>query len=405
MKNEFIYPDFNNSLVNIPHSILAHYSLPHSKPELKTPLLHQIKDCSKLILFLIDGFGYNLFKKEATKFPFFKKIDNEKLIERITTIFPSTTAAGITTINSGLTPKEHGLLKWNLYFQEVDAILQPLPYKFIPTPYHTNGISLPKDTKMLFNNVTTYELLKKGNVPSFYFIPKILKDAVYTKSMSKGAIIIQYISITDLFLELSKILQETHGKAFFYVYWEIIDAQEHVYGPWTKNVNAEIELFDSMIQQFINNLDNKTRKDTALLITADHGQYPIKPEETIYINQFPEIIKNFKRSINGIPIPPTGKLTIVSEGYIKDNSTNATLQPWDTANGILFYSAKGYTTKANRAKYTGVIYAPTTQINGAFSNTTFNGSLYSKTVSFGSGTSLTAYQAAGFPTTTYNLPL
>lgn len=60
---------------------------------------------------------------------------------------------------------------------------------------------------------------------------------------------------------------------------------------------------------------------------------------------------------------------------------------------------------ANGAIYTGVIYAPTTQINGAFSNTTFNGSLYSKTVSFGSGTSLTAKQVAGFPTTTYPLPL
>jgi len=102
---------------------------------------------------------------------------------------------------------------------------------------------------------------------------------------------------------------------------------------------------------------------------------------------------------------PTGKLTIVSEGYIKDNSTNANLQAWDNSNGILFYSAKGYMTKANGAKYTGVIYAPTTQINGAFSNTTFNGSLYSKTVSFGSGTSLNAYQAAGFPATTHNLPL
>jgi hypothetical protein len=102
---------------------------------------------------------------------------------------------------------------------------------------------------------------------------------------------------------------------------------------------------------------------------------------------------------------PTGKLTIISEGYIKDKSTTANIQAWDTKNGILFYSAKGYTTTANGATYTGVIYAPTTKIDGAFSNTTFNGSLYSKTVSFGSGTSFTAKQAAGFPTTTYPLPL
>lgn len=101
----------------------------------------------------------------------------------------------------------------------------------------------------------------------------------------------------------------------------------------------------------------------------------------------------------------TGKLTIVSEGYIKDNSTGANIQAWDTTNGVLFYSAKGYIANANGARYTGVLYAPTTKIDGGLSNSTINGGLYSKNVNFNSGTSLTGVQAAGFPVTTYNLPL
>src|SRR5205085_5823104 len=67
---------------------------------------------------------------------------------------------------------------------------------------------------------------------------------------------------------------------------------------------------------------------------------------------------------------PTGKLTIVSTGKINDNSTNANLQAWDTTNGILFYSANIFSTTANGAIYTGVMYAPTIQINGSFSNIT-----------------------------------
>lgn len=102
---------------------------------------------------------------------------------------------------------------------------------------------------------------------------------------------------------------------------------------------------------------------------------------------------------------PQGKITLVSEGFIYDRSTTATLQPWDTTNGILYYSAKGYSTSANWANNTGVIYAPTAQVTASFSNTTFNGSFIGKTVGFGSGTSLNATQAAGFPATTYNLPL
>lgn len=101
----------------------------------------------------------------------------------------------------------------------------------------------------------------------------------------------------------------------------------------------------------------------------------------------------------------SGKLTVVSEGNIKDNSTGANLQAWDTTNGVLFYTAKTYTAQANGATYTGIILAPNTQINGGLSNSTLNGGLYSKTINFNSGTSLTANQAAGFPTTTYTLPL
>jgi len=78
---------------------------------------------------------------------------------------------------------------------------------------------------------------------------------------------------------------------------------------------------------------------------------------------------------------------------------------YNTTNGILFYSAKAYTAQANGATYTGVIYAPTSQINGGLANSTLNGGFYSKNINFNSGTSLTENQAAGFPTTTYNLPL
>ncbi|MBU3979062.1 peptidoglycan recognition protein family protein [Patescibacteria group bacterium] len=102
---------------------------------------------------------------------------------------------------------------------------------------------------------------------------------------------------------------------------------------------------------------------------------------------------------------PTGKLTIISEGYIKDYNNGASLQAWDTTNGILFYSAKGYSASTNQSTYTGVIYTPTSKIDGGFSNTTLYGGLYSKTVGFSSSTSLKAYQAAGFLETTYNLPL
>jgi predicted AlkP superfamily pyrophosphatase or phosphodiesterase len=303
----YIYPDYTNSLVNIPHSVLQHFGLNHQKPALQSPLLKNIQDCSKLILFAVDGFGYNFFKNEAIHYPFFSTIEEKGLSEKITSVFPSTTAAGITSLHTGLTPKEHGLLKWNLYFHEVDAIVQPLPYKTVQTDYHPSGIELPKDTKMLFTGKTVHELLHDRGIPSYYFIPKLFKDAVYTKAMAKGATIVQYVAMTDLFISLKSIVQSTQGKVFYYIYWGSIDTEEHVYGPSSEQAKAETALFGTMLQEkFVDVLDETTRKNTALLMTADHGQTTTKPDETIYLNNYPEVMKNFKISHNRRPILPSG---------------------------------------------------------------------------------------------------
>ena len=59
----FIYPDFSNSLINIPNTILSHFDIKINKKLIKKSLLNEIKDSQKIVLFLVDGLGYNLFDK------------------------------------------------------------------------------------------------------------------------------------------------------------------------------------------------------------------------------------------------------------------------------------------------------------------------------------------------------
>ena len=73
----------------------------------------------KVVLFLIDGFGYKQWLNYADKYEFLKRFTKKGVVTPITTVFPSTTAAALTTINSGLTPQEHGLPEWWVYFDEI----------------------------------------------------------------------------------------------------------------------------------------------------------------------------------------------------------------------------------------------------------------------------------------------
>lgn len=71
-----------------------------------------------VILLLIDDFGYNQFLKYANRYLFLNRLLDHGALMPLTAVFPSTTATSITTINSGLTPQEHGLIEWHLYLEE-----------------------------------------------------------------------------------------------------------------------------------------------------------------------------------------------------------------------------------------------------------------------------------------------
>ena len=57
--------------------------------------------------------------------------------------------------------------------------------------------------------------------------------------------------------------------AYFYIYWGDLDEHSHRFGPQDPRVALELAGFSRQLGSFIRHL--KRRKDTLLLITADHG--------------------------------------------------------------------------------------------------------------------------------------
>ena len=99
-----IYPDYKNSIVNLVSSILEIYDIKTDHPPLKQLDTKVLKKKKNIVLFVLDGFGINLLNKftSSTKFM------NKNYISPITSVFPSTTSAAITSLISGKTPWEHG---------------------------------------------------------------------------------------------------------------------------------------------------------------------------------------------------------------------------------------------------------------------------------------------------------
>src|SRR5207253_11243241 len=84
----------------------------------------------KVILFFVDAFGWRFFERYAEKYEFLKTILNTGVVSKMTSQFPSTTAAHATCIHTGLDVGQSGVYEWQYYEPQVDNIIMPLLFAY-----------------------------------------------------------------------------------------------------------------------------------------------------------------------------------------------------------------------------------------------------------------------------------
>ncbi len=70
------------------------------------------KSYDKVVLFFIDAFGWRFFEHYKDRYPVLKRFLEHGIASKITSQFPSTTAAHATTMHSGLRVDESGVFEW-----------------------------------------------------------------------------------------------------------------------------------------------------------------------------------------------------------------------------------------------------------------------------------------------------
>jgi hypothetical protein len=83
----------------------------------------------RVVLILIDAFGWRQVERFADH-PLLGRVREEGVLSKLTSQFPSTTAAHITTLASGLPVGAHGVYEWFLYEPTIDRLVAPLLYTY-----------------------------------------------------------------------------------------------------------------------------------------------------------------------------------------------------------------------------------------------------------------------------------
>ncbi len=298
-------------LVNLPVTVLEAFGArsaedPPPLAELDPSLIDGVR---QIVVVLADGLGWWQLERFCASgvTPFLARIvdrarerDHAQLIEA-TTVFPSTTAAALTTVHTGRTPQEHGNIAYFVWldeFKQVTAMLRWGPAVTRRGSYFDD----PKIDPRRFTRVPSIHgrLRERGVVP-YVIEPEMFRNEAMTRMHAREATYVGYVLPTTMGVRLRELVAaRPHGTApsYVYAYWAGIDTTSHLYGPSSGEAAAEAASLDLNLSRALGDRDPG---DTLVLLTADHGHAFTDPDRSIDLLGDTELRALLRNPIAGEP--------------------------------------------------------------------------------------------------------
>jgi predicted AlkP superfamily pyrophosphatase or phosphodiesterase len=275
---EMILPDYKGGcIVNLSSSILNSFGKKSTYPELRSLKGKDISKHKNVILLLIDGLGYDYIMNHDNG------IFSECMIDKMTSVHPSTTASSITSLLTGKGPAQHSVTGWNMYLKEICAGFQILPSKPV-------SFCLDSNLENLSHIITAKGCFE--NLPMHIVMPKKLKNSPFNKTVSFSAKNSYHSSLLNMFNLTSKIVKANKRNKFIYTYWPGFDAASHSLGNEHKLVYLHYLEIQARFVQFLKKIQNT---NSIVIVTSDHGFMDCKR------------IKFPKQLLSMLSIPPMGE--------------------------------------------------------------------------------------------------
>lgn len=168
---------------------------------------------------------------------------------------PTTTAANIATLTTGVSPGEHGLVGYTVFDHANDRIVNQL-----------SGWDDDLDPATWQRATTVFEQAASQGVPSVVVASERYRDSGFTQAVLRGARYSSGKSIADRFAAARAALDDL-DKGIVYIYVPELDQTAHSHG-WESGLWTEwLETLDAELGRFTQSLG----ASEGLLATADHG--------------------------------------------------------------------------------------------------------------------------------------
>ena len=259
----------------------------------------------RVVAVLVDALGWTFLERLAERAPLLARLRSDGVLSQLTTQFPSTTTAHVTTLHTAQPVGEHGAYEWYMYEPSLDRIICPLTAGFAGEA--PGGlVAAGADMRAVFPQVDGLATrLGRRGVTCTSIQPPHTIDSPFTQLVCAGGAVRSMESAragASLALELA----QAAAPSLTLLYLGEFDAAGHDFGPGDERAQAvAIELLEAVEHELVEALANTP--GALVLVFADHGQVPTDPARCVYVNErCPQLVPLLRSGADGEPLAPAG---------------------------------------------------------------------------------------------------
>jgi hypothetical protein len=210
-----------------------------------------VRGADAVVLFVLDGLGWDQLQAHPALAPTLTSMQGRS----IHTVAPTTTATALSSITTGLTPGEHGLVGYRMLLGgEVMNVLR--------WAVGTQQVRRSQPP----SSVQPFEPFLGQRVP--VIAQGELQESGFSEAHLRGSDPVGWRSPSSIAVEAAA--QVRAGERFVYCYYNGVDkiAHERGFGDF---YDAELRFADALVADLIATVP----AGTAVLVTADHGQVQV----------------------------------------------------------------------------------------------------------------------------------
>jgi hypothetical protein len=259
----------------------------------------------RVVAVLVDALGWTFVERLAERAPLLARLRSEGVVSKLTTQFPSTTTAHVTTLHTTQPVGEHGAYEWYVYEPSLDRIVCPLTAAFAGE--QAGGlVAAGADLHAVYPQADGLAArLSRLGVTCSSILPAQAIDTPFTRLVCSGATAYGVASAGEG-VALAARLAKAAAPSLTLLYLDDFDSIGHDLGPDDPRAEATaLELLEALERELVDALAGAA--GALVLVFADHGQVPTDPQRCVYVNErSPQLVALLRRGADGRPLAPAG---------------------------------------------------------------------------------------------------